>query len=139
MLGASDRPIVERSWGLLSQIPARKDEFYGPKFTFAEYLKARNWLHGIAIHWALLWGFAFLSLLSPVRAVVKRFVYAPGQGIGKEEMAKEEIEFRGTASPDAPPSLDKQAFCRAQFRGSMYQRGYTLLHAMCLRLTRTRK
>lgn len=103
ILASSDGPIVERTGGLLSQIPTRKDEFYGPSFTFAEYLKARNWLHGIAIHWGMLLGLLAIRLARPVRTLVQRFVYEPGQGIGKEDMAKE-------------------AFCRARFHGSMYQR-----------------
>ncbi|KAM4054671.1 saccharopine dehydrogenase NADP binding domain-containing protein [Hirsutella rhossiliensis] len=133
VLGAADVPIVERSWGLLSQIPARKDEFYGPRFNFAEYLKPRNWFHGIVIHWALLTSLMVISLIPPVRAIVKRFVYEPGQGISKEEMAKEEVEFRGTATPDAPSSPGKQAFCRAQFHGSLYQ--LTALHLAQAALT----
>ncbi|KAF4506902.1 hypothetical protein G6O67_006938 [Ophiocordyceps sinensis] len=121
LLGATDVPIVGRSWGLLSQIPNRKDEFYGPRFSFVEYLKPRNWLYGIAIHWGLLLSVLALSLVPPVRGIVKRFVYEPGQGISREEMAKEEAEFRGTAIPDTPSPTGKHAFCRASFRGSMYQ------------------
>lgn len=126
LLGATDVPIVGRSWGLLSQIPNRKDEFYGPRFSFVEYLKPRNWLYGIAIHWGLLLSVLALSLVPPVRGIVKRFVYEPGQGISREEMAKEEAEFRGTAIPDTPSPTGKHAFCRASFRGSMYQREFVV-------------
>ncbi|KAJ6446440.1 saccharopine dehydrogenase [Purpureocillium lavendulum] len=118
--GQTDVPVVERSWGLLSQIPSRKDQFYGPRFNWVEYYKPRNWLHGIFVHWGLVFGTMMLALVPPVRALVKRFVYQPGEGRTKEEMAKEEVEYRGVATPDTPTAAGKQAYCRAWFHGSMY-------------------
>ncbi|KAL3964508.1 hypothetical protein ACCO45_001512 [Purpureocillium lilacinum] len=118
--GRTDVPVVERSWGLLSQIPSRKDQFYGPRFNWVEYYKPRNWLHGILVHLGLVFGTAMLALFPPVRTLVKRFVYQPGEGRTKEEMAKEEIEYRGVATPDTPTAAGKQAYCRAWFHGSMY-------------------
>lgn len=120
--GRTDVPVVERSWGLLSQIPSRKDQFYGPRFNWVEYYKPRNWLHGILVHLGLVFGTAMLALFPPVRTLVKRFVYQPGEGRTKEEMAKEEIEYRGVATPDTPTAAGKQAYCRAWFHGSMYYR-----------------
>ncbi|KJZ78901.1 hypothetical protein HIM_01674 [Hirsutella minnesotensis 3608] len=121
VFGMADASVVERSWGLLSQIPTRKDQFYGPRFNWAEYHRPRNWLHGIIHHWSLILGLLVVSLLPPVRALVSRFVYQPGEGISKEQMETKEAEFRGTAEPDTPSPTGKQAFCRAQFRGSLYQ------------------
>lgn len=117
---ATDTPVVERTWGLLSQIPSRKDEFYGPNFTWTMYYKARNWLHGIAVHWGLLLGGFLLAFVSPFRALVRKFVFQPGQGPDKASTAKEEIEYRGVASPDTDVPSNKQAICRAWFHGSMY-------------------
>ncbi|UNI14293.1 hypothetical protein JDV02_000937 [Purpureocillium takamizusanense] len=118
--GRTDVPVVERTWGLLSQIPSRKDQFYGPRFNWVEYYKPRNWLHGVFVHLGLVFGTAMIALFPPVRALVKRFVYQPGEGRTKEEMAKEEIEYRGVATPDTPTAPGKQAYCRAWFHGSMY-------------------
>lgn len=122
--GRTDAPVVERTWGLLSQVASRRDQFYGPRFTWVEYYKPRNWLHGILVHWALLVGTLALALVPPVRALVRRFVYQPGEGRSREEMAKEEVEFRGVATPDAPPAVARgqQAYCRAWYHGSLYAR-----------------
>ncbi|EFY98765.1 saccharopine dehydrogenase [Metarhizium robertsii ARSEF 23] len=119
--GTTDQTVVTRTWGLLHEIPSRKKEFYGPRFTWSEYFKARNWLHGIGIHFALAIGSFFLVFVPPVRSLVKRFIYQPGEGVSREDMEKEEVEFRGTATPDieSNPS-QKQAFCRAWFHGSLY-------------------
>ncbi|KAK2591222.1 hypothetical protein QQS21_011087 [Conoideocrella luteorostrata] len=119
--GTTDQAVVTRTWGLLHEIPSRRDEFYGPKFTWAEYFKARNWLHGIAVHFALALGGFFLVFVPPFRSLVRRFVYQPGEGVSREDMAKEEVEYRGTASPDIESNpTNKQALCRAWFHGSMY-------------------
>lgn len=122
LAGLTDIPVIERSWGLLSVIPSRKEQFYGAKFNWKEGYKARNWLQGIAIHWALLVGSAVLALVPPARALMKRWVSQPGQGPSREDMAKEEIEYRGVANPDTESPSGKQAFCRAWFHGSMYYR-----------------
>lgn len=118
--GSTDRAIVERTWGLFSQTPSKQDEFYGPNFCFSEHLKARNWLYGILIHWALgLSGFLFATL-PPLRKLAKRFVYEQGAGPEYEQAKKDEIEYRAVATPDAGQDVGKLAFCRAWFRGSMY-------------------
>ncbi|ODA79647.1 hypothetical protein RJ55_05241 [Drechmeria coniospora] len=115
-----DIPIVERTWGLLSQIPSRRDQFYGPKFNWASYYKPRNWLHGILLHWGLALGSLIIATLPPVRALLKKFVYKPGEGTGKDALAKEEVEIRGVATPDTATPSGKQAYCRAWFHGSIY-------------------
>ncbi|KAH6610404.1 hypothetical protein Trco_000424 [Trichoderma cornu-damae] len=116
----ADRPIIERSWGLLSQIPSRKDEFYGPNFHWAEYFRSRNWLHGIIIHWALVAIVFLITFVPPVRAVIRKFGPAPGTGPSRDDMDKEEAEWRGIANPDTGLPADKQAFCRAWYYGSLY-------------------
>ncbi|KAG6043522.1 hypothetical protein E4U39_004411 [Claviceps sp. Clav50 group G5] len=117
----TDQAVVTRTWGLLHEIPSRKGEFYGPKFTWAEYFKARNWLHGIAVHLALAIGGLLLIFVAPFRILVKKFVYQPGEGVSREDMAREELEYRGTASPDlASNPTKKQAFCRAWYHGGLY-------------------
>ncbi|KND94754.1 putative trans-acting enoyl reductase [Tolypocladium ophioglossoides CBS 100239] len=118
--GRTDAPTIERSWGLLSTISTRKDQFYGPKFNWVEYYKPRNWLHGIFVHWGLILGTLLLGFFPPVRAFVKRFVYQPGQGTSREDLRREEVEYRGIATPDTATPSGKQAYCRAWFHGSMY-------------------
>jgi hypothetical protein len=118
----TDQAVVDRTWGLLHEIPSRKKEFYGPRFTWSQHFKARNWLHGIAVHFALAIGGFLLVFVPPFRSLVKRFVYQPGEGVSKEDMEKEEVEYRGTASPDIDSNpAKKQAFGRAWFHGSLYK------------------
>ncbi|KAG5991711.1 hypothetical protein E4U54_003838 [Claviceps lovelessii] len=117
----TDQAVVTRTWGLLHEIPSRKDEFYGPRFTWAEYFRARNWLHGIAVHFALAIAGLLLVFVPPFRSLVKKFVYQPGEGTSRENMAGEELEYRGTATPDIDINpTKKQAFSRAWFHGSAY-------------------
>lgn len=117
--GETDSAMVQRTWGLLSSTPSRKDEFYGPNFTFSEYMKPKNWLHGIAMHWGLM--FAQLFLIIPVaRKAARRFALQPGLGPDVEQTKKQNLEFRGVARPDLPDSKSKQAYCRASYTGGMY-------------------
>ncbi|EHK24591.1 uncharacterized protein TRIVIDRAFT_189881 [Trichoderma virens Gv29-8] len=117
----SDLGVIGRSWGLLSEIPSRKDEFYGPKFHWNECYRPRNWLHGVIIHWVLVLGVLLVAIGPPIRALFRKLVPAPGTGPSRDEMDKEEAEWRGIANPDTESPTDKQAFVRAWYNGSMYQ------------------
>lgn len=116
----ADQTVVERSWGLLSEIPSRKDEFYGPNFHWEECHRVRNWFHGVIIHLVIVIGVLLVATGSPVRAVLRRIVPEPGTGPSRDEMEKEEVEWRGIANPDTEMPTNKQAFCRAWYKGSMY-------------------
>jgi hypothetical protein len=116
----TDIPVIERSWGLLSQIPTRKDQFYGPNFKWKEYFRARNWFHGVAVHWGLLVAGFMLACIPPIRSLMRKFVTQPGQGPTREAMEKEEVEYRGIAWPDTDIASNKLAFGTATFKGSMY-------------------
>lgn len=120
LAGDSDRAIVQRTWGLFSQIPSRKDEFYGPNFAFSEHLKARNWLSGVLVHWGLMAAQILFVTLPPLRWLVKKFVYQAGQGPEVEQAKKDEIEYRAVGAPDGGKDTGKAAFCHAWWRGSMY-------------------
>jgi hypothetical protein len=120
LTSSTDQGVIERSWGLLSEIPSRKDQFYGPNFHWSEYRKARNWLEGILTHWALVVALLLVSI-APIRAIAKKFAPEPGTGPSKEDMDKEEVEWRGIANPDTELPSHKQAFCRAWYHGSMYK------------------
>jgi hypothetical protein len=77
--GMVDKPIVQRSWGLLGG-----EKFYGPNFHFSEYMKARSYLMAVVIHFGLALG--GLCLIVPLfRKFARRYVYQPGDGPTKEE------------------------------------------------------
>lgn len=115
-----DITVVERSWGLLSQIPTRKNQFYGPKFNWAEYSKPTTWVHGIFDHWGLSLGLLMLAFFPLVRILMRRLAYQPGEGTSKKDMVNEEIEYRGVATPDTAVPSGKQAYCQVSFDGGMY-------------------
>lgn len=117
---STDVAVVERTWGLLSSTPSRKDEFYGPNFVWVEHMKARNWLHGIFIHWLLIVGGVLLVSVAPLRNFLKKRVYQPGEGAKREDTAKDEIEYRGIAYPDSEKAAGKAALCRMWYHGGMY-------------------
>lgn len=118
MGATTDRAIVHRTWGLFQQVPSRKDEFYGPQFRYSQHMKTRNWLTGIAMHWGVIVAATLLTALPPLRKLLKRFVYEPGQGPDVEEAKKEEMVYRAIGVPDGVDG--KLAYCQASFRGSMY-------------------
>ncbi|CAN8096767.1 unnamed protein product [Discula destructiva] len=118
--GDSDRAIVERTWGLFSSIPAKKSEFYGPNFRFSEHLRVRNWLYGLLVHLGINLASILFVTLPPLRRMLKKLVYAQGQGPDVEQAKKHKIEYRAIGKPDGWKENDKVAFCRAYFNGSMY-------------------
>ncbi|KAF9770451.1 hypothetical protein IL306_012017 [Fusarium sp. DS 682] len=117
---STDVAVVERTWGLLSVTPSRKEEFYGPNFIWTEHMKARNWLHGIFIHWLLIVGGILLVSVAPLRNFLKKCVYQPGEGAKPEDTAKDEIEYRGIAYPDSEKVAGKAAFGRMWYHGGIY-------------------
>lgn len=76
--GTPDSTIVHRSWGLLGG-----GEYYGERFQFSPYMRARNVFTGVLMHVSLIVGVLAL-LLPPVRWLLRNFVYQPGQGTGRE-------------------------------------------------------
>ncbi|KAF3010182.1 hypothetical protein E8E14_009172 [Neopestalotiopsis sp. 37M] len=122
----TNAPIVQRTWGVFQQEPSRKDEFYGPNFSYQELMKARNFATGMAMHYGAMVAGALLMFVPPLRALVRRFVFQPGEGPSREDSAKEYVELRGIAHPDLPNSR-KQAFVKARYRGSMYYLTATLI------------
>lgn len=117
---ATDEPIVQRTWGLLQQEPSRKKEAYGPRFSYREFARARSTLSGIVAHYGLAIGMTMLFLFAPVRNFVRSRIFQPGEGVSKEEAAKEYIVMRGTAVPDMQPKSDKVAFIEAKYPASPY-------------------
>ncbi|KAI5357214.1 Putative saccharopine dehydrogenase, NADP binding domain, NAD(P)-binding domain superfamily [Septoria linicola] len=113
--GPSDIPIVNRTWSLIDN-----GNYYGRKFKVSAYMKARNSLQGFLVHLALTFGMVAL-VLPPVRWLLKKFVYQPGEGLGKEEASKEHCEWRAIANADVSDENDpKRAYGRMRWNGSMY-------------------
>lgn len=105
---------------MLSQIPSRKDQFYGPRFTWKQYMRTKSWLHGFLVHWGLVWGSLFLVFVPPVRWLMKKFVTQPGGGPDKEARAKESVEMWGVGTPDTDNPSNEKGFVRSWYKGSMY-------------------
>lgn len=130
---STDAAIVERSWGLLSQTPGRKDEFYGKNFSWVEYMTPKSFLSGIALHFGVVVGVAIIAMLPPLRWLLHRLVYQPGQGPERESTYKHSIEYRGVATPDMRNDNNKRAFVKGVFSGgSMYYRKQ--IHPSCFQL-----
>jgi short subunit dehydrogenase-like uncharacterized protein len=113
--GAADATIVHRSWGLFEN-----GGFYGPKFRFSPYMHVRNSFTGILVHFALAVGMIAL-ILSPIRSLLKSFVFQPGEGPSKESSRRDRIEYRAIATVDsADPNDPKRITGRMAWDGSLY-------------------
>jgi hypothetical protein len=81
-------------------------------------MKTRNFITGIMMHYGLITG-GLLLLLPPFRALLKRFIFKPGEGPDMGKAKKEHIEFRATAKPDIM-NTKEQVFGKLSYTGSMY-------------------
>lgn len=111
--------IVQRSWGLLD-----RGAYYGPRFSYHEYASVRNRLVGWIVHTAIMIG-ALSLILPPVRWLAKKLVFAPGQGVSREDAARDRMEFWAVATADEERGAGReerprQAFARFRFEGGMY-------------------
>ncbi|KAL1965705.1 hypothetical protein VTN77DRAFT_5205 [Rasamsonia byssochlamydoides] len=112
--GHNDETIVNRSSTLLP-------DFYGPKFSYRHFLHVRNAFIGVAFHYAFIIGIALL-LLPPVRWIVRRFVYAPGQGPSREESRNDMAELRTVVTAvQEGEGRPKRAVGSLSYQGGMYQ------------------
>lgn len=105
---------VQRSWGLHNE-----GKLYGPRFQYFEYMAVRNRIVGVAAHFALAFG-ACALLLPPVRWLVKKIVYAPGQGATAEAASKEALEYRAVATADQNGAKPRQALGKLRWDGGLY-------------------
>ncbi|KAK9598928.1 hypothetical protein V6Z93_003248 [Aspergillus fumigatus] len=108
----ADITIVHRSSTLMP-------EFYGPLFYFRQFVKVRNALVGIIFHYAFIIGLCLLTL-PPVRALVRQFVYAAGQGPRKEDSVNDRVEYRAVATADQKTAAPQRVFGKFKYEGSMY-------------------
>ena len=104
--------IVQRTWGLLD-----RGNFYGQHFQYNEYMKVRNSFIGFAVHLAVAFGMLALSM-PPIRWLLKKCVYKPGEGPAKEAAKKNFIEYQAVATADTQPPT--RAFAKVRWDGSLY-------------------
>lgn len=119
LTGQWNAAVVFRTWGLLQEEDSLQQQAYGPNFTYQEYDHAKGYLSGIATHYAVSIGNALIPV-RPIRNLIRKLSYQPGQGPDTEKAKKEYIELRGLATPDPKPENGQQAFGKAYFHGSMY-------------------
>jgi short subunit dehydrogenase-like uncharacterized protein len=111
----ADTPIVQRTWGLLGGA-----KLYGPNFYYEQYMRTTSWLRGIALHFAIKVGILLL-VIPPVRWLLKKLIYAPGDGPTEEEFKTHRAEYRAVAIADvATPGPKPRAFCRVWYEGGIY-------------------
>lgn len=114
LFASCNESIVRRSWGLQDN-----GKFYGSKFSYAEYEKSDNRATAIVAHFSAL--LLLLALATkPVRWLIRKFVYAPGQGPTKESSKHESVEFRTIATADQNGRTTKRALGRFRYDGGMY-------------------
>jgi short subunit dehydrogenase-like uncharacterized protein len=111
MTASINVPIVHRSAGLMPQL-------YGTNFRFEEYLRVSNYAWGVAIHLGLALASIMLTL-SPLRALIKKFIYQPGQGPTVEANSKEVLEYRAVAVADQQGS-ERKAMVTLRYEGGLY-------------------
>lgn len=110
--GIADVTIVHRSSTLMP-------ELYGKRFFFRQFLHVRNSLIGVAVHVGFLVGITLL-MIPPIRALVRRFVFAPGQGPSSEASKHDRLEYHAVATADQEGPSPKRAFGKFSFDGGMY-------------------
>ncbi|KAJ5584966.1 uncharacterized protein N7459_004766 [Penicillium hispanicum] len=110
--GMADMAIVLRSSTLMP-------EFYGKRFFFRQMLAVRNVFVGAAIHIAFILGMS-LMMLPPVRWLLRKVVYAPGNGPTTQEAINDRVEYHAVATADQDTPSPKRAFGKLTFEGSLY-------------------
>ena len=105
--------IVHRSSGLMP-------ELYGKNFQYSEYMGVSNYVVGVLLHCAVVFG-SLLLLVKPLRSLIRRFIPQPGQGPAAESTAKDTLEVRAIASADdATDGKAKKARALMRYEGGWY-------------------
>ncbi|KAF4219720.1 hypothetical protein CNMCM8980_007550 [Aspergillus fumigatiaffinis] len=128
----ADITIVHRSSTLMP-------EFYGPRFYFRQFVKVRNALVGVLFHYGFIIGLCLL-ILPPVRALVRKVIYAAGQGPRKEDSVNDRVEYRAVATADQKTAAPQRVFGKFKYEGSMYAlTGLLLAEAAMIILVETER
>lgn len=97
--GPIDRAIVHRTWGLLDGTSDR----YGDNFDWHAW--ARLWGPIAAVFWHFtLWSLTALFLLRPVRWLLSKVWYKPGNGASVDKTQKNWLEYRTVGDVDDGPA-----------------------------------
>ncbi len=105
--------IVHRSAGLMPQL-------YGKNFQFTEYLRVSNYALGILMHFAVVFG-SLLLAMKPLRWLIRKLVYQPGQGPTVEATVTDTFEFRAVGvADDSSGGKEKKAMARVRYEGGIY-------------------
>ncbi|KAI9845256.1 MAG: hypothetical protein M1837_005012 [Sclerophora amabilis] len=126
----ANRSVVHRTWGLMGN-----GSVYGPRFHYFEYAKASNFITASLAYLSsilLLIGLA----LSPVRWLLKKFVYAPGQGPDVESERKGFIGYRAIGVADQTSTTPARALSEFEYRGSPYEMTGTLVSEAAITILR---
>lgn len=111
--GAPDAAIVQRTWGLLSNLSSA----YGNKFHFSEHMRASSTIAAVGWHFGL--GIALTSLLfPPLRWALARVVTQPGFGPSEEKSKSHFIEYRALGQTDS--AQGEKAMVRMRYEGDIY-------------------
>ena len=110
---AQNRAIVHRTWGLLDG-----GSRYGANFQYNDYMHVGT-ISGAADRLSSALLFGMLSF-APVRALAKRFVYAPGQGPDPAQSKKTRMEMQAVAVADQDSEKPARAFGKLTFAGGPY-------------------
>lgn len=112
--GHCDVAIVHRSRSLMP-------ELYGPDFRFEAFVAVRNALVGALLHISFMFGMLALTL-PPVRWLVTKLIYAPGEGPAKKSTTGNRIEYRAlaTAEHKSPEGKPIKVFGSYKAQGDAY-------------------
>ncbi|KAI9809420.1 MAG: hypothetical protein M1827_006856 [Pycnora praestabilis] len=113
-----NRAVVERSWGLQAQ----RGTSYGANFQYSEYANVRNVFVGALINMAYVVAAVCLAV-PPMRWLLKKIAYAPGQGPTKDQTSTDLLEYRAIGYSDAPtaaPATQKRALTTLKYTGGLY-------------------
>jgi short subunit dehydrogenase-like uncharacterized protein len=118
----ADIGIVYRSWSLFES-----GAYYGPEFTFSEYMRVSNRFLGACVHYLFAVAMFCVSF-RPLRSVFKRLAFNPGTGPSREEAAKDILSYKAIATADEPKN--RRSYATYDYKGSVYyMTGITLTEA----------
>lgn len=130
IFGNVDETVVHRTWGLMQAMPDKVPRLrdyhstYGPRFSFAETAACKTRLGGAVWYYALAVT-AFLAFTSAwFRALVRKVVFGPGEGVGREAMKKESGGYRAVGEAVGENTNGRKAFASANFAGGGYECEY---------------
>lgn len=113
--GPIDRAIIHRTWGLLEST----SESYGPNFDFHAWLK--TWGPVSAVFWHIgLVALVSLFSLRPIRWIMSKLWYKPGDGINPDKIKKNWLEYRTVAEADTPNHPKQKALVRMRYDSDPY-------------------